>query len=196
MTDFYRLNRRTHLYLGLFLLPWLLMYGARSLLINHPDWFKSSHEPVWQPLFGRECHVPVADQDDVRVVAARVLGECGLPGAFWAQRQKPGVLLITRFRFRDQTRLTYQIAEHRLTAVRQEPPWALVLHRLHTRGGFAQSGFWDQLRAWLVDLNCVALLAWIATGLVMWWRIPTARNWGAIACGAGLLAFVLFVRVL
>src|SRR5215207_11158507 len=31
--------RRTHLYLGLFLLPWAVMYGATGFLFNHPSAF-------------------------------------------------------------------------------------------------------------------------------------------------------------
>src|SRR3954468_9834308 len=31
--------RRTHLYLGLFLLPWAVMYGVTGFLFNHPTAF-------------------------------------------------------------------------------------------------------------------------------------------------------------
>lgn len=33
-----KLIRRTHLYLGLFLIPWLLLYGVTALLFNHGEW--------------------------------------------------------------------------------------------------------------------------------------------------------------
>lgn len=34
--------RRGHLYLGLFLLPWALLYGVTGFLFNHPTWFSDS----------------------------------------------------------------------------------------------------------------------------------------------------------
>jgi len=31
--------RRLHLYVGLFLLPWVILYGSTAILFNHPGWF-------------------------------------------------------------------------------------------------------------------------------------------------------------
>ena len=36
---FSHVNRRVHLYLGLFLLPWLFMYGISSLPFAHAPFF-------------------------------------------------------------------------------------------------------------------------------------------------------------
>lgn len=70
MKDFDQINRRTHLYLGLFLVPWLLMYGVSSFLIGHHSWFRSDQPPSWQLLFDREYQRPISDQIDLREVAA------------------------------------------------------------------------------------------------------------------------------
>jgi hypothetical protein len=45
------LLRRAHLYLGLFLLPWAILYGVTAFLFNHPAAF--SDQPTVQ--FGREA---------------------------------------------------------------------------------------------------------------------------------------------
>lgn len=37
-----KLVRRVHLYLGLALLPWVLLYGVTALLFNHSDWMSES----------------------------------------------------------------------------------------------------------------------------------------------------------
>ncbi|MEO8425771.1 MAG: hypothetical protein ABI651_01535 [Verrucomicrobiota bacterium] len=39
MITFDRINRRTHLYLGLILIPWVMMYGISSFVISHHAWF-------------------------------------------------------------------------------------------------------------------------------------------------------------
>lgn len=38
-----KLIRRVHLYLGLVLVPWVLLYGATAVLFNHGDWFTERH---------------------------------------------------------------------------------------------------------------------------------------------------------
>lgn len=39
---FMKLVRRTHMYTGLILLPWVLLFGASGVLFNHPTWLSSA----------------------------------------------------------------------------------------------------------------------------------------------------------
>lgn len=198
MISFDLINRRTHLYLGLFLLPWFAMYGASSLLVSHPKWFRpeGQPQPTWETLFEREYHHPVDDQKELRAQAGEILKDLGMEGAFWTQRPKPGELRIDRFGFWGSTRLTYLIKEQKLRAERQRVPWHQVLLRLHFRGGFLQTSFWDDFWAVMVDLVCLSILLWIASGLLMWWRLAQTRRWGTLALGAGFLSFLLLVWTL
>ena len=193
MKNFDHLNRRTHLYLGLFLIPWLLMYGFSSFLISHHAWFRSDRPPTWQPLFEREYHRLIPEQADLRVAALEILKDCQLEGAFWAQRSKPDEIRINRFRFWDETRLTYRIKDQRLRAERQRLRWDQVILRMHFRGGFQQPTVRDDLWAILVDVACLGILLWIVSGLLMWWRLARLRVWGAIAVGGGIVSFLLLV---
>jgi hypothetical protein len=193
MKSFDLINRRTHLYLGLLLIPWLTMYGISSFMISHHAWFRTETEPPWRPLFEREYRRPVSDQADLRSVAVEILKDCGLSGAFWVERPKPGVIRIDRFRFWNQTRVTYWLNDGRLSAERQSLPWDQVILRMHFRGGFLQPTLRDDLWAILVDGACVGILLWIASGLIMWWRLARLRVWGAVAVGGGLLSFVYLV---
>src|SRR5687768_13021395 len=34
-----KLLRRVHLYSGLFMTPWVFLYGLTAMLFNHPTWF-------------------------------------------------------------------------------------------------------------------------------------------------------------
>ena len=193
MKAFDQTNRRTHLYLGLFLIPWLLMYGVSSLLISHNTWFRSDQTPEWRPVFEREYHRSVPEGADLRGIAHEILKDCDLEGAFWAQRPTPNEIRISRFRFLDEIRLTYFIKDQRLKAERQHFRWNQVVTRLHIRGGFQQPTFWNTLWAVLVDVACVGIVLWVASGLVMWWRLGRLRLWGSLALGGGLLAFLLFL---
>jgi hypothetical protein len=130
---------------------------------------------------------------DLRAVALEILKDCQLEGAFWVQRPKPEEIRINRFRFWDETRLTYLIKDQRLRAERQEFRWDQVVLRMHFRGGFQQPTFWDGFWAVLVDVACVGILVWISSGLLMWWRMARLRIWGAIAIGAGIFSFLLLI---
>jgi hypothetical protein len=56
---------------------------------------------------------------------------------------------------------------------------------MHARGGFEQDGLLQRSSGVVVDLVCLAIVIWIATGLYMWWGVPGARRWGAAAILAG-----------
>jgi hypothetical protein len=68
-----KLVRRTHMYAGLFLVPWVFLYGVTAFLFNHPDAFPdrevrtvSRPETAGTPLEG----MPGADELATRVVEA------------------------------------------------------------------------------------------------------------------------------
>ena len=63
--------RRAHLYSGLFLTPWVLLYGVTGMLFNHPDWFSGRQFTAIGPtdLAGS----PLADIPKPGDLAARVV---------------------------------------------------------------------------------------------------------------------------
>jgi hypothetical protein len=187
------INRRTHLYLGLFLMPWLLMYGVSSFIIIHQSWFRADKEPAWEPLLAKEYRHPVSEQGDLRATAQQILQDCNLEGAFWANKPNPDTLQIDRFSFWGSTRLTYSIKDQKLKAERQRIRPSQAVVRMHFRGGYSQPTFWDKFWGLLVDLACLGIIIWTASGLIMWWRLPRLRAWGGIAVGGGVLSFLLLI---
>ena len=193
MITFDRVNRRIHLYLGLALIPWVMLYGFSSFVISHHAWFRSETEPRWKLLSEREYRHPIPAQGDLREVAKEILRDNNLEGAFSTQRPNPAELRINRNSFFNLTRLTYLINEHKLRAERQELRWDQVVLRMHFRGGYHHPLFLNLLWAIIVDATCVGILLWITSGLIMWWRLSRTRVWGAVALGAGALSFALLI---
>lgn len=115
------------------------------------------------------------------------LGICGC---------RPDRLHIERFSFRDSISLNYSATGQKLKAERQPTRWSQMLQRMHFRGGYRQPGFGNKFWGLLVDVACVGIIIWVASGLIMWWRLPRLRTWGAIAVGGGILSFVLLVWTL
>src|SRR5689334_10388151 len=109
MTSFDTINRRTHLYLGLFLMPWLLMYGLSSFIIIHQPWFGADKRNAMELVYEKEYHHPVSSEADLRATAQEILKDCGLEGAFWADKPNPDTLHIDRFSFWGSTSVTYAI---------------------------------------------------------------------------------------
>ena len=48
--DAMKLVRRMHLYAGLFLAPWVAMYGLSGLIFNHWSWFAPGGDPSAKPI--------------------------------------------------------------------------------------------------------------------------------------------------
>jgi hypothetical protein len=201
MTTFDKINRRTHLYLGLFLMPWLLMYGVSSFIIIHQSWFRGDKSLGWEPLFEKPYSRPVNSQGvnnepDLRATAQEILKDNNLEGAFWVDKPNPDTVHIDRFSFLGSTSLTYALKDHTLKAQRQRMRIPQVITRMHFRGGYGQPTFWDKFWGLLVDVACIGIIIWIASGLIMWWRLPRFRAWGALAVGGGVLSFLILIWTL
>ena len=198
---FGHLNRRVHLYLGLALLPWLFMYGISSIPFAHTGYFDARDAAKKLPLWTMRADeiVDVAPPDPsagdraLRPFGAALLRHAGITGtSFGVYRQGPNQINVYSFSFWKSTQLKYYVAAKRLTVEDRRFRWDHFLTGMHGRGGFEQEGMLTLSWSVVVDLVCVAILVWIASGIYMWWTLPAVRRWGALALVAGIVSFVLF----
>ena len=198
MITFDKINRRAHLYLGLFFMPWLMMYGVSSFIVIHQSWFGADKALARELLFEKTYNRPVNMQGannspELRATAQEILKDCDLEGAFWVDKPNADTLHIDRFSFRDGISMTYSIKNQKLKAERRSMRVPQTIMRMHFRGGYQQPTFGNKFWGLLVDVACVGIIIWVASGLIMWWRLPRLRAWGAIAVSSGLLSFMLLV---
>jgi hypothetical protein len=192
---FEKINRRTHLYCGLFLLPRFLFYGLSAAIFSHPTWFDTT-EVKRNLLFDRpypvECPNPTGD---LRPFAERALRDSGLDGQFVVRAEDFAsvTLVIAQDRFLSNTGITWNSATRRITAARSGLDWHKFLTKIHTRGGFETPGFLRNLWSVIVHLIQLAMMIWIASGLYMWWRLKRYRRWGLVALGCGYVLFAAFL---
>jgi len=198
---FAHLNRRTHLYLGLVLLPWFFMYGMSSFPFAHSQYFDARDAakklPLWTMTMDRVVDTPVPGEADdakaMRAFGARLMQEAGLAGtSFGVYRQSPNQINVYAYSFLKSTQLKYFVDAKRLTVEDRRFRWDHFLTGLHARGGFEDERLF--VRSWsvIVDMVCVAMIVWIASGLYMWWGLPGHRTWGWLAIAAGTAAFAVF----
>ena len=121
MITFDKFNRRAHLYLGLFLMPWLMMYGVSSFIVIHQSWFGADKSAARELLFEKTYNRPVNMQGannspELRATAQEILKDCNLEGAFWVDKPNADTLHIDRFSFRGSASLTYSLKDQKLTA--------------------------------------------------------------------------------
>jgi hypothetical protein len=194
--DFDHVVKRTHVYLALGLLPWFLMYGVSSLPFSHPSWTQpGDHDaPQWSVRFDRPYSIEVPAGGDLRPLGARIVRDAGLDNfAYGVYRNSPREVNVYLYSFWNSIRITYYPEEQRLLAEDKRFRWDHFLTGMHARGGFEQEGVLDRAWAVVVDIVCVAMLVWIATGLLMWWRIRRTRRWGAAAILGGVISFAVFL---
>jgi hypothetical protein len=195
---FSHLNRRLHLYLGLALLPWFFMYGISSVPFAHNQFFEQRDAakglPLWTLRAERTLDVPVPhDTAGLRAFGATLLKDAGVAAtSYGTYRQSPTQINVYAYSFWTSTQLKYDIDGKKLTVEDRRFRWDHFLTGMHARGGFEQEGFLQQSWSIVVDIVCVAMIAWIASGLVMWWQLPGQRRWGWVAILAGTASFLFF----
>jgi hypothetical protein len=193
---FSKLLRRTHMYLALFLFPWIAMYALSTLAMNHRALFVEHYGSGPVP-FVKERTVTVAatfsDDADPKAIAAQILAAVDLDGAHNATRRKDGTIVINRNDLLTPRRLTYTPGDRTVLIERQERRTNALLERFHRRRGYATGYGIDTIWAVSVDAAIVGMIFWVLSGLWMWWEMKATRGYGALAvlAGAGLFAFYL-----
>ena len=195
--------RRTHLYLGLFLLPWVIMFGVSSIPLNHnnpaapPTWTRVAELPFSAavPAFGSSAGPSSGTSAELRALGREMMNAAEISGGFYVNRPNARQVNVNHPNFLRPTRIFYYIDERRLVAERREFVPRMFVTGLHTRGGYALGGFWDWIWALFVDAVSIGLLLWILSGLIMWWKIPGTgpRRWGWLAFASGAVSFVIIM---
>lgn len=186
------LIRRVHLYLALFLSPWVLMYALSTVAMNHrgpvgepPEW-TLERETVHDGIF--------PEGGSAEVMAEQILAALELEGWHNVRHDEAtGVLTINRHAAVHPRRITFDPSGGTLRIERQEFRTPAFLERMHRRRGYKEGLATDNVWAFVVDGFIAGMLLWAFTGVWMWWEIRPARKWGLICCAAGAGLFVTFL---
>ncbi len=196
---FNKLNRRTHLYLGLVLSPWFLVYAASAVLLNHSGWFPNARDnrPEWTQRFEHSYRLPpITDDTDDDALAEKILHDEGLSGRYRYHFDDDDNFVVLRNGLVNTIRLTYYPAKGALLAEDKRFRLRDALASAHFRAGYAYP-YWTEI-AWavFVDLVVVGTLLWIATGIYLWLKLKQLRFWGWVALGAGCASFLATVLLM
>jgi len=194
---FSHFNRRLHLYLGLTLVPWFLMYGVSSIPFAHNRYFEARDQakgqPLWTQRLEQNYSIAIPAEGELRAVGARIMKDFGLQGAFGAYRQGPNQINVYVNTFRHVTQAKYFVAEQKILVEDRRFRFDHFLTGMHARGGFEQDGLLNTAWGVMVDVACFGMLLWVLSGLYMWWSLPGLRSWGWAAFLGGAGSFALFM---
>ena len=188
--------RRTHMYLALFLFPWMLMYALSTAAMNHRAFFVESTARArrFTRRTGSSATTPPSPKNvELRTISRQILAEAGLDGAHGVTRRKDGAIVITRNDLVTPRRLTYTPATRTVLVEKMPHRANAFLERFHRRRGYATGYALDTVWAVSVDLVIAAMVIWALSGLWMWWEMKVTRVLGAAAFlgGAGLFALYM-----
>ena len=181
--------RTIHLLLGLFSLPFLLMYGISAVQMAHSRWF------TLKPRVETRQVQLTPGYTDARTVAHDVMAATGIRGELQDIKQRPDGLRLLLVLPGTVHEINYERAGGMANLKTSVGGFMAMLNRLHHA-----AGFWHELplmKAWAaaVGVVSVALLGIGITGLYMWFLRKQERVIGAVLLGLNL-AFALTVLTL
>ena len=185
----YSLLRKTHLYVGLAVLTFVVMYFVSGYLMIHPDWFPN-HKPM------KNTRTESFVYNGPREPAAYshyVKETLGLRGKSTRQRQlKDGSWEFRYTRPGSVYEALVPPAEDsvRITTQVESPVETMVgFHRLHGYGGGMLYSLWSLL----YDLASLSLILFAFTGIYLWYKLTKKRllGWIFLAVSYGYAAVTL-----
>lgn len=192
MTSLRPWTRDLHLYVGLFLSPFLLIFAVSTWVLNHPP----ATKPV--PKLSAPESRTLTLVDDAKVgslaQARGIVDQLQLTGEIDMVRHdtKAGRLVIPVSRPGQLTTVEVDLKSGTATLRRQAEGMAAALVYLHKRPGphliqFRGNWIFMAIWAWLADAVVYATLFVTATGLYLWWAFRAERTTGWVMLLAGLL---------
>ncbi|MBI5769280.1 MAG: PepSY domain-containing protein [Verrucomicrobia bacterium] len=184
-----RFIRRSHMYLALFLTPWMIIYALSGLILNRFDTVRN----LWGGKYSdfekiEERPYTAASSADAspRQIGEQLLADLGLAGSFNVNpASNASRLVLMRSALLTVHRVTYFRAEHRVLIERQRLDAPVALNRAHFRHGYEQPYLAGKIWGAIVDLAVLGMVFWAVSGVLLWWEIKPARAWGALCLLAG-----------
>ncbi|MEA2736309.1 MAG: putative PepSY TM-like [Humisphaera sp.] len=184
----YNVIRRVHLYAGLVVLVFLIMYFVSGYVMIHRPWFggqsgKPAAETRTESLAGYSgARTPDALAAHV-VARFQLHGRANVPPP--ARQPKDAVRFnVVRPGTIQQVEIPHAGDTVTITTQRENVAGIFVqLHRIHGYGG---GWIWNAF-VFFNDLASFACILFALTGVYLWWKTAKRKIWGVLCLGASCL---------
>lgn len=188
--------RDLHLYAGLFLCPFVLLFAFSTFLLNHPSRTAPGN------LEGRRevpVHVPPGEPGSIPQARA-ILQQIGVTGEmdYVRYNAKAGRLFIPVSKPGETTRVDVDLRANTATIEREVRGLGDALNYLHKMPGphnVKFRGNWAYMSWWAVttDVAVYGILFLTVSGLYLWWKIKAERAVGLALVVGGAATVALLV---
>jgi len=199
----YGWTRDLHLYLGLFLSPFVLLFAISTLFLNH-SW--NPQDGDLKTVLTTSSHIAIPDglagaQGMEQANPARqILNQLGFSGEIDRIVQSPGKNDLTIAVVKPGQRLAVNVnSENQQVAVEQKNTgiWDSLIYLHRSPGPHAPGvrGNWFDTRLWrsMADTVVCLLLFLSVRGIYLWAVIKAERRIGLVLLGAGAVSFFAIV---
>jgi len=193
--------RAVHLYTGLFLAPWMIVYAVSGFLLNHGPWIRTNFSiqpPEWTLIREIEFQPDPEFPSERKAQAVALLRLAKLEGP----HHIPGppndqTLTVIRQSGLGNYRVVWQRNLDLIRVTRQQPPsWMRFTHYLHFRHGYQQAYVTTLIWGGVVDAVVLSMVFWVVSGIYLWARRSGRRRLGGFFLLGGTGLFVVLVILL
>jgi hypothetical protein len=186
--------RRIHLFTGLILLVFVLMYFVTGYVMIHAKWFGGREAKTTKYTEKLDINGTMADDVLVRRLQTE-LGFKGQPSD--PEHRKGGSIRLSFTRPGTAFQLVIVPGTNLVTVTRKDFGFAGVANGMHRLRGY--NGGWRYC-AWslLYDLASLALIVFALTGILLWYASTSRRltGWLCLAAGCGFTASTVLYLML
>lgn len=190
----YPLLRRIHLFTGLMLLVFVLMYFVTGYVMIHAKWFGGREAKTTKYTEKLDINGNVADDVLVRRLQTE-LGFKGQPSD--PEHRKDGSTRLSFTRPGTGFQVVVVLGTNLVTVTRKDFGFAGVANGMHRLRGY--HGGW-RYWAWslLYDLASLSLIVFALTGILLWYQSTARRlpGWLCLTAGFGFTASMVLYLML
>ena len=203
MKKYYKINKDIHLYSGLFISPFIIIFSISAIILNHDfidwqenweDWSFSVDNNVDESIkfHLQDANIKKIDYAKNIIKQLNIKGEIsnifGDSVIMYIPVTKPG------YRISIKANLISGTANIHSEKVNfwKKLIWLHKMpgpHNVNIRGNWMFTKFWSSV----VDLSVVCLFLSSITGIILWYRLKNERTLGLIALSIGILSIVSLV---
>lgn len=176
----YSLYRKIHLYSGLIILIYLMMFYVSGYVMTHRPWFLG-------PPKSTTTRTVVLEPGLLRLsneqLAANLQKQLGLAGGIqFPLSQPPNLIRFFVIRPGTTMRVDVSTQDKLVRVITQRYGWAGTLIVLHKVEGYhARNGLLSNASVFFGDLAALSMIAFAISGVILWWKRSRNHFWGA-AC--------------
>src|SRR4051794_1010930 len=176
----YNAVRKIHLYCGLIILAFLMMYFVSGYMMAHRPWFVTASPPPTP----RTATLESADALPAEQLAAEVKTQLGLAGRIqFPQKQPAGTTRFWVVRPGSMVRVDVPAGGRQIHVTTQRVGLVGTLVMLHKVNGYDDQLLFDAY-AFFCDLAGLSMILFAVSGVYLWWKRAKHRAWGVLCLAA------------